>query len=86
MEMNLVLEKLVIPYAIDICPDLTIIQGGADCLKDDPQSKISLSNLCYWQTISKLKDFSKKFTHFKGGGGYNPYITAKAWVRAIGWF
>ena len=56
VEMNLVLEKLVIPYAIDICPDLTIIQGGADCLKDDPQSKISLSNVCYWQTISKLKD------------------------------
>ena len=40
---------------------------------------MSLSNFEYWQTISKLKDISIK-TLILGGGGYNPYITAKAWA------
>ena len=48
-------------------------------LDDDPQSNMSLSNFSYWQTISKLKDISMK-TLILGGGGYNPYITAKAWA------
>ena len=60
-------------------PDLVIIQAGADCLADDPQSKMSLSNFSYWNAISKLKDITKK-TLILGGGGYNPYITAKAWA------
>ena len=38
-----------------------------------------LSNLSYWETISKLKNITDK-TLVLGGGGYNPYITAKAWA------
>ena len=62
-----------------INPDLVIVQAGADCLEDDPQSKMSLTNFSYWKTISKLKTISIK-TLILGGGGYNPYITAKAWA------
>mgnify|MGYP003311441502 CR=1 FL=1 len=39
-------------------PDLVIVQAGTDCLYDDPQSNMSLSNFAYWQTVSKLKDIS----------------------------
>ena len=38
-----------------------------------------LSNSAYWHVISMLKDISTK-TLILGGGGYNPYITAKAWA------
>ena len=78
-EMSFVVDKLILPYSKNLNPDLVIVQAGTDCLEDDPQSNMSLSNFSYWQTISKLKDISKK-TLILGGGGYNPYITAKAWA------
>ena len=66
-------------YGKNLNPDLVIIQAGSDCLEHDPQSKMILSNLSYWETISKLKNITDK-TLILGGGGYNPYITAKAWA------
>jgi acetoin utilization protein AcuC len=78
-EMSFVVDKLILPYAKCLNPDLVIVQAGTDCLHDDPQSNMILSNFSYWQTISKLKDISFK-TLILGGGGYNPYITAKAWA------
>ena len=78
-EMSFVVNKLILPYSKNLNPDLVIVQAGTDCLHDDPQSNMSLSNFVYWQTISKLKDISFK-TLILGGGGYNPYITAKAWA------
>ena len=78
-EIKFIIDSLIYPYGKSLNPDLVIIQAGADCLKDDPQSKMSLTNFSYWDTISKLKDISIK-TLILGGGGYNPYITAKAWA------
>ena len=78
-EMLFILNELIIPYCKTINPDITIIQAGTDSLKDDPQSKMILSNSTYWHSISVLKDISPKIL-ILGGGGYNPYITAKAWA------
>ncbi len=78
-EMLFTLNELIIPYCEDLKPDVTIIQAGTDSLKDDPQSNMLLSNYSYWKSISKLKNISSK-TLILGGGGYNPYITAKAWA------
>ncbi len=78
-EMMYITEHLIFPFGQNLKPDIVIIQAGADCLEDDPQSKMSLSNYSYWKTISKLKNITKK-TLVLGGGGYNPYITAKAWA------
>ena len=78
-EMLFILDELIMPYCKSINPDITIIQAGTDSLKDDPQSKMILSNSAYWHVISMLKDISTK-TLILGGGGYNPYITAKAWA------
>ena len=78
-EMMFIIEQFVCPLALKLNPDLVIIQAGADCLEDDPQSKMCLTNFSYWNSISKLKDITKK-TLILGGGGYNPYITAKAWA------
>ncbi len=78
-EMMFIIEQFICPLALKLNPDLVIIQAGADCLEDDPQSKMSLTNFSYWNAISKLKDITKK-TLILGGGGYNPYVTAKAWA------
>ena len=78
-EMSYLVDKLILPSAKKLNPDLVIIQAGTDCLEDDPQSNMVVSNFTYWQTIAKLKDISIK-TLILGGGGYNPYITAKAWA------
>ncbi len=78
-EMHMIFKNLIFPYSITFNPDLTIIQAGTDCLDGDPQSKMRLSNNMYWYLLSELKKISKK-TLILGGGGYNPYITAKAWA------
>ncbi len=78
-EMEVILYDLILPYCKSIKPDLTIIQAGTDCLEGDPQSKMNLSNNIYWRVLSELKELTQK-TLILGGGGYNPYITAKAWA------
>ena len=59
-------------------PDYIIMQAGADGHVSDPQSKLSYSLNGYWQAIEFIISFDKP-SLFLGGGGYNPYITAKAW-------
>ena len=78
-EMLFILNELIIPYCKTLNPDITIIQAGTDSLKDDPQSKMILTNSVYWHSISVLKEISSKIL-ILGGGGYNPYITAKDWA------
>ena len=58
--MMFIIEQFICPLALKLNPDLVIIQAGADCLEDDPQSKMSLTNFSYWNAISKLKDITKK--------------------------
>ena len=78
-EMLFVLDKLILPYAKKLNPDLVIIQAGTDCLEDDPQSNMSSNKFCILECNFKIKDISRK-TLILGGGGYNPYVTAKAWA------
>ena len=73
------INNAVIPYANSIQPDLLIIQAGADMLNGDPQSRISLSNNAYWKAIKDILLLCENVI-ILGGGGYNPYLTAKAWA------
>ena len=59
-EMKFIVENLIYPFGQNLNPDLVIVQAGTDCLEDDPQSKMTLTNSSYWRTISKLKTISKK--------------------------
>ena len=59
-------------------PDYIIIQAGADGHKFDPQSRLDYSLQGYWQAIETILGLRLP-TMILGGGGYNPYITAKAW-------
>ena len=78
-DINFLINKFIIPYFKINCPDLLIIQAGADMLCGDPQSRINLSNNAYWKAISDLLSLCNK-SLILGGGGYNPYLTAKAWA------
>jgi len=78
-EIDYVINNAVIPYAKSIQPDLLIIQAGADMLNGDPQSRICLSNNAYWGAIKDILLLCES-SIILGGGGYNPYLTAKAWA------
>ena len=60
-------------------PEIAILQMGADCLIDDHMSKLCLTNNAMRFTIEKFKSLSKKLI-VMGGGGYNPWVTLRAWI------
>ena len=78
-EIDYIICNAVLPYAKSIKPDLLIIQAGADMLKGDPQSRISLSINSYWKAVKDILSLCEN-SIILGGGGYNPYLTAKAWA------
>ena len=55
------------------------MQMGADCLKYDKMSKMELSNNSMSYMIKIMKNLSEKII-VMGGGGYNPWITVRAWI------
>ena len=78
-DMNFLINDFIVPYSKVLNPDLLIIQAGADMLRGDPQSRISLSINAYWKAVHDLLSTCEK-SLILGGGGYNPYLTAKAWA------
>ena len=78
-DMNFLINDFIVPYSKVLNPDLLIIQAGADMLRGDPQSRISLSINAYWKAVHDLLSICEK-SLILGGGGYNPYLTAKAWA------
>ncbi len=60
-------------------PEVTLMQMGADCLKYDKMSKMELSNNSMSYMIKIMKNLSEKII-VMGGGGYNPWITIRAWI------
>ena len=45
-----------------------IVQGGADMLKDDPLSRLEMTNNCLWKVLSKLALLAPKLLLTSGGG------------------
>tara|TARA_B100000963_G_C22564790_1_gene643117 strand:- start:235 stop:1359 length:1125 start_codon:yes stop_codon:yes gene_type:complete len=78
-EMDYVVSNLIIPFCKIKKTDLLIIQAGADMLDGDPQSRISLTNNAYWKAVGDIQKLCENVI-ILGGGGYNPYLTAKAWA------
>ena len=75
---KLLLEKLL-PSMYNFNPDVSLLQMGADCLKEDHMSKLCFSNNAMSFLIKTVKSFSKNII-VMGGGGYNPWITLRAWI------
>ena len=48
-------------------------------MRDEPLSRLCLSNTALWQTFSNLLELSDRVI-LTGGGGYNPWAVARLWT------
>ena len=78
-EFKDIFEKKIEMKIKQFKPEVAILQMGADCLIDDHMSKLCLTNNSMKFTIEKFKNLSKNII-VMGGGGYNPWITLRAWI------
>src|SRR5579883_118832 len=77
-ELDYLLEEAVRPVAERFEPQVTMVQGGADALADDPLSKLELSNGALWRAVRRAKELAPRLIVL-GGGGYNPWTVARCW-------
>ncbi|MBT6307225.1 acetoin utilization protein AcuC [Rhodospirillaceae bacterium] len=77
-ELNEIILKAILPLGLRFRPEAIVIQMGCDGLADDPQSKLELSNLALWKALKHLTQLASRVL-VVGGGGYNPWATARAW-------
>ena len=64
-------------------PDYVICQAGADALAGDPQSSLTVSQSAYLDVIEAVLGLEAPIL-ITGGGGYNPFTTARAWTAIWG--
>ena len=73
----------ILPAVRAFGPQLLILQCGADALADDPMSKLALSNASHARMAAAVAAFVPRLL-VTGGGGYNPWATARCWARVWG--
>jgi acetoin utilization protein AcuC len=78
-ELDYLVDQAFLPLGRAFEPEALVIQGGADALADDPLSKLTIGNRALWSAIAKLLPLSPRRLVL-GGGGYNPWSVARAWV------
>jgi acetoin utilization protein AcuC len=78
-EFEVLIEAAVLPLADRFAPEATVIQCGADALADDPMSGGMLSNSAIWRAVQQLSETAPRLLVL-GGGGYNPWSTARCWA------
>ncbi len=78
-EMDWLTGHCLLPLAESFGPQAIVITCGADALRGDPLSKLSLSNICLWDVVLKLTGLCKSSVVL-GGGGYNPWTVARCWA------
>lgn len=76
-------QHKILPEIQQFNPELVIVQAGCDGLADDPQSGLCYSNSGYWKAVKIFLDYAKPILVL-GGGGYNPFTTARAWAGLWG--
>ncbi len=60
-------------------PQSIVIVAGADCLEGDPLTAMAISNGAFWDAVEGACAFAPMQVVL-GGGGYNPWTTARAWA------
>ncbi len=78
-ELDHLVEAAIAPLVAAHAPAALMIQGGADALADDPQSRLELSNRALWRAIDRLRHLAPRVIVL-GGGGYNPWSVARCWA------
>lgn len=78
-DMAAILDQLIVPRVAEFKPDAIVLQCGADALKEDPQSRLALSNNAHWAVVAALRSLSPRYVVL-GGGGYNPWSVGRCWT------
>lgn len=78
-ELAFLLDEAIAPEMAAYKPEALVLQCGADSLDDDPMSKLSLSNNAHRYVVARLKHVAPRLLVL-GGGGYNPWSTARCWA------
>jgi len=67
--------------------EVIFFQCGADCLEDDPLTRLEYTPNSHYYAAKKLKEIAEKKCSGRivamGGGGYNPINVANAWLNVI---
>jgi acetoin utilization protein AcuC len=82
-EYGLVLERLVKPFVRKVESEAIVVLLGADGLAGDPLSTMRLSNGALWSACHDLIACAPRAV-ILGGGGYNPWTTARLWAGMWG--
>jgi acetoin utilization protein AcuC len=78
-ELDLIVERALIPCGQRFHPQVLVLQCGADGLAEDPMSKLELSNGAIWRAVAALMALAPRILVL-GGGGYNPWAVARCWT------
>ena len=78
-EMAAIRDRLILPALEAFRPQAIVLQSGADAVEEDPLSRLSLSNNAHAGMVRALIAATDRLI-VMGGGGYNPWSVARAWV------
>jgi len=78
-ELDVLLQRAVLPLAEAFVPDALVLQCGADALADDPMSRLALSNGALWRVVAAVRGLAPRLLVL-GGGGYNPWSVGRCWA------
>lgn len=82
-ELDVVVERVVLPLARRLVPDAVVITCGADALHGDPLSSMALTNIALWSVVERVAAVAPAAVVL-GGGGYNPWTVARYWTGLWG--
>ncbi len=82
-EARAVLHGLILPRVAEFRPDALVLQCGADSLREDPLSRLALSNRAYLEAVRALLPLAPRVLVL-GGGGYNPWSVGRLWTAIWG--
>jgi len=78
VDLEALFKYVFFPAIENFAPEALIIQAGADMLKDDPLSRLEITNSCLWTILSRLILLAPKVL-LTTGGGYNPWSVSRLW-------
>jgi acetoin utilization protein AcuC len=82
-EFDCLVERIVLPAIDRLQPEGLVMTLGADALKGDPLSGMMLSNDALWRAAEACIA-GVEHAVILGGGGYNPWTTARLWAGLWG--